>query len=84
MQFLRFFIRNNIESKYYHQSSVITKLLMYKQFGEIPIQEYIRFKINHEYAIFCQYEHIFDIGLPTGITSDKNYTYDLYYINLPK
>ena len=84
MQFLRFFIRNNIESKYYHQSSVITKLLMYKQFGEIPIQEYIRFKINHEYEIFSKYEYIFDIGLPTSITSDKNYTYDLYYINLPK
>ena len=80
MQFLSFFIRNQI-----HSSTTIInieKLFIYSKSNStmvIPIREYLRFKIGEEKNIHA-YGDVFDGGY-SHISSTKH-LFDLYYIKL--
>jgi GTPase SAR1 family protein len=81
MMFLRFFLRNKIDSIKSNNQQIILKLFLYKKYGEIPIQEYIRCKISSlNPKIFG---NIFDIGLSDS-KNIQQLIFDIYYINLAK
>jgi len=81
LQFLRFLIRNMIESNTIDKKDIIMKLLFYKRFGEIPIQEYIRFKLSKEVNLLEKYGYVFDDGLSEN---DEQLEIDNYYIDIAK
>ena len=78
MQFLSFFIRNQIESS--TPAQIIAKLFLYRQCDTmhiIPIQEYIRAKIAKDIDIVEQ-GNTFDIGY---MIEFDDYIFYIYYIN---
>jgi GTPase SAR1 family protein len=80
MQFLSFFIRNQIQSSV--PNFIIEKLFIYSQNNDtmlIPIREYLRLKIAKEINI-DDYGYIFDDGY-TNIDT-MVHCFDLYYIKL--
>jgi hypothetical protein len=87
MQFLRFFLRNQIDNLMAQTLTpqtitfIINKLMLYTRFGEIPIQEYLRFKVYRCIDLMNQ-GHILDAGICTDFTTNPAMIFDAYYIEL--
>lgn len=80
IKFLRFLIRNKIHSTSSNHIENLMRLMLYKRWGEIPIQEYLMLKLSRETDLLANYGHLFDDGLSEN--SQSNLQFDDYYIKI--
>ena len=80
IKFLRFLIRNKIHSTSSNCTENLMRLMLYKRWGEIPIQEYLMLKLSRETDLLANYGHLFDDGLSEN--SQSNLQFDDYYIKI--
>lgn len=80
IKFLRFLIRNQIHSANSNCGENLMRLMLYKRWGEIPIQEYLMLKLSKETDLLANYGYLFDDGLSEK--SQSNLQFDDYYIKI--
>lgn len=63
IQFMRFLIRNKINSSTTTMSENIMRLMMYKRYGEIPMCEYLTMKLSLSANALNDFGYVFDMGI---------------------
>ncbi len=81
IQFIRFFIINQINSKTIDDSDIILKFMIYKQNNEIPLSSYISYYINMNIDI-NKHIGIFTQGICPDLMNRESLLIDNYYIQL--
>ncbi len=81
IQFIRFFILNQINSKTIDDSDIILKFMIYKHHNEIPISSYISYYVNMNIDI-NKHIGIFTQGICSDLMNRESLLIDNYYIQL--
>jgi GTPase SAR1 family protein len=81
IQFIRFFIINQINSKTIDDSDIILKFMIYKQNNEIPLSSYISYYVNMNIDI-NKHIGIFTQGICPDLMNRESLLIDNYYIQL--
>ncbi len=81
IQFIRFFILNQINSKTIDDSDIILKFMIYKHHNEIPISSYISYYVNMNIDI-NKHIGIFTQGICPDLMNKESLLIDNYYIQL--
>lgn len=83
IQFIRFFIINQINSKTIDDSDIIIKFMFYKHWNEIPLFSYLNCYINMNVDI-NKHIQIYTKGFNTDLMNKESLLIDNYYMGLMK
>jgi hypothetical protein len=83
IQFIRFFIINQINSKTVDESDIIIKFMFYKHANEIPLFSYLSHYINMNVDI-NKHINIYTKGFDTDLMNKESLLIDNYYLTFMK
>ena len=83
IQFIRFFIINQINSKTVDESDIIIKFMFYKHANEIPLFSYLNSYININVDI-NKHINIYTKGFDTDLMNKESLLIDNYYLTFMK
>jgi GTPase SAR1 family protein len=83
--FIRYLIRNKINSSISNPQELIIRLMLYKSTGEIPLQQYLVLILSQQANILTNYGNVFDMGFdPKNLELQDDFAIDKYYIEFAK